>query len=179
MVKFVLMKKIQVVSLLFLVILAWSFAPPTSKHEVYNSLTIAEYNPETNAIEVALKLFTDDTDQCLGRYYRENLNLGEEDEHPLSDSLLFRYIDQKLTLTCGGVRLEPRYYGKEVSIEETWVYFDYPVNCPTDELLHVDNRIFTEAFSSQVNMVKFSGPGIPDQRLQLLAENTTGTFRWR
>lgn len=173
------MKRSQLLFLSFLAVFAFAFTAMDSDHEVYNSLTIAEYNPQSKAIEVSLKLFTDDTDQCLGRYYRENINLGEKDEHPESDSLLFAYINQRLTFSCGGARLTPRYYGKEVSIEETWVYFDYPVDCGMDEPLQVDNRIFTEAFSAQVNMVKFSGPGIPDQRLQLLAENTTGTFRWR
>jgi hypothetical protein len=173
------MKRIPVLYLSFLAVFAFAFSALDSDHDVYNSLTIAEYNPESKAIEVSLKLFTDDADQCLGRFYRENINLGEADEHPASDSLLLNYINQRLTFSCGGVRLTPRYYGKEVGIEETWVYFDYPVDCATDEMLHVDNRIFTEAFSAQVNLVKFSGPGIPDQRLQLLAENTTGTFNWR
>ena len=146
-------------------------------HEVYVSLAQIEYNSESNALEVALKLFTDDTDRALGRYFRENLRLGEPDEHPQSDSLLTVYLQQKLIFTCNGQPLNLRFYGKEVSVEETWCYFDFPLECESDKELKVESRIFTEVFADQVNLMKFSGGNMEEQSLQLNKDLTTGIIQ--
>lgn len=146
-------------------------------HEVYVSLTQIEYNAEAHTLEVALKLFTDDTDRTVGRHFRENLNLGEPDEHRQADSLLMDYINEALKFSCDGTVQEMRYYGKEVAVEETWIYFDYPLNCPKGSNVEIDNRIFTEVFEAQVNIMKFSAEGAEDQSLQLGVETTSGTFQ--
>lgn len=146
-------------------------------HEVYVTMAQMEYNAEAHSIEVALKLFTDDTDRTVGRYFRENLNLGEPDEHPQADSLLMNYIQKKLVLTCDDEVLKPRFYGKEVSVEETWCYFDYPLGCDQGSTIEVENRIFIEVFDAQVNIMKFSASGGEDQSLQLGSERTTGSFQ--
>jgi len=146
-------------------------------HAVYVSLTQIEYNADAHTLEVALKLFTDDTDRTVGRHFRENLNLGEADEHPQADSLLMRYIQEKLILSCGGEVLQPRFYGKEVSVEETWCYFDYPLGCAKGSEIKVENRIFNEVFDDQVNIMKFSASEGEDQSLQLSSELTTGSFQ--
>ena len=154
----------------------WLTGTPPA-HEVYVSLAQIEYNPEAHTLEVALKLFTDDTDRCVGRRFRENLRLGETDEHAQSDSLLMAYVDEHFRLQCGDTKLSPRYYGKEVSIDETWVYFDYPIECEAGAELMVINRIFTEVFVAQVNLVKFEGPGVQAQSLQLTHDQYRGTLQ--
>lgn len=169
----------NLISITFLAGIAAFFAPdkPKSAHEVYVSLVQMEYNPNTHSIEVALKTFTDDTDRTVGRHFRENLNLGEPNEHNRADSLLLEYIDQKLVLHCGGEKLSPRFYGKEVTVEETWCYFDYPLNCDKGSEVKIENRIFVEVFDAQVNIMKFSSPNGEDQSLQLGPDNTKGSFQ--
>lgn len=115
---------------------------PIEAHEVYVSMAQMEYNPNAHSIEVALKLFTDDTDRTVGRHFRENLNLGEPSEHPQADSLLMEYFDQKLVLQCNGEKLSPRFYGKEVTVEETWCYFEYPLTCEKGSEVKIENRIY-------------------------------------
>lgn len=154
-----------------------SLSDKPAVHEVYVSMAQVEHNPQANTLEVALKLFTDDTDRALGRYFRENLRLGEPDEHPQSDSLLTIYLQEKLVFTCNGKPLNLRFYGKEVTVEETWCYFDFPLDCGTDQNLKIENRIFTEVFADQVNLMKFSGGNMEEQSLQLNKDLTSGNIQ--
>jgi len=154
-----------------------SLSEKPAVHEVYVSLAQVEHNATANTLEVALKLFTDDTDRALGRHFGENRLLEEPDEHPLSDSLLTVYLTQNLIFTCNGQPLNLRFYGKEVSVEETWCYFDFPLDCNSDKELNVESRIFTEVFPDQVNLMKFSGGNMEDQSLQLNKDLSHGTIQ--
>lgn len=146
-------------------------------HEVYVSLAQVEYNPKSDALEVALKLHTHDLDRALGSYFRENINLGEPGEHPEVDSLLADYLQKKLIISCDEEPLELRFYGKEVSVENTWCYFEFPLNCQEGSIAEVENLIFTEIYPKQVNIMKFTAAGVEDQSLQLDRDNTRGTFQ--
>jgi hypothetical protein len=111
--------------------------------------------------------------------FRENLNLAESDEHPKSDSLISAYISEKLIFYCKEAPLSHTWIGKEVIVDDTWCFFEVPFSCPEAEVLQVTNKLMLEVFDQQINMMKFDAPGLKQQRLDLSAKQTSGTFRLR
>lgn len=148
----------------------------TAAHKFYLSLSLVEFNPETNSLEISLKVFTHDLERCVGRRFRENLNLAEADEHPESDSLISEYIGEKLVFFCGEAPQAHKWVGKEVIVDDTWCYFEVPIDCPDNGSIGVTNRLFLEVFDQQLNMMKFSAPGLEKQNLDLNAKKDSGTF---
>lgn len=152
-------------------------ARPDEAHKFYLSLSQVEYNSETKTLEVALKVFTHDLERCVGRQFRESLQLAEQNEHPKSDSLIVEYLKDKLQFYCNQEPQPYRWVGKEIIVDDTWLYFEIPFDCPSSEGLKITNRIFFEVFDEQLNMMKFNAPGMDEQRLDLIMSNDTGTFR--
>ena len=146
-------------------------------HKFYLSLSLVEFNQQTNNLEISLKVFTHDLERCVGRKFRENLNLAEADEHPQSDSLISAYIAEKLIFACGETPQKHQWVGKEVIVDETWCYFEVPIACADSDRISVSNRLFLEVFDQQLNMMKFSAPGLEKQNLDLNARKDSGTFQ--
>lgn len=169
--------KIYLFTLLLFASVVQAHALPDEAHKFYLSLSQVEYNPETKSLEVALKVFTHDLERCVGRMYRESLQLAEKNEHPKSDSLIVEYLQDKLQFSCNQKPLAYHWVGKEVIVDDTWLYFELPFECADAAELTIINRIFLEVFDKQLNMMKFNAPGIEEQRLDLNVSNQKGTFR--
>jgi len=127
-------------------------------HKFYLSLTQVEHNAPAQTLEVAIKLFTDDLERCLGNRFRENLRLGETDEHAKTDEMLQTYLQEKLKFSHGSAALNMTLLGKEVSVDETWCYLEVALQSAEINEIKVENRIFTEVFATQINMLKFKSP---------------------
>jgi hypothetical protein len=163
----------------FILLLCFWLVAPTNagvSHKFYLSLAQIEHNTQNQSLEISLKLFTDDLERCVGKQFRENLKLGDEAEHPQSDQLIENYLKEKLRLKCDGKDLQLVLIGKEVGVEETWCYIEVALNSKNPKTVEIDNRIFLETYSAQVNMVKFSSPTAPAQDLSLNKQQTTGTI---
>lgn len=169
--------KTPILMLLLLASILQTHARPNEAHKFYLSLSLVEFNPETKMLEVSLQVFTHDLERCVGRQFRENLQLAEPNEHPQSDSLIMEYLKDKLQFYCNKEPQPYQWVGKEVIVDDTWLYFEIPFDCASAEELKITNRIFLEVFDKQLNMMKFNAPNMDEQRLDLNISNHTGTFR--
>lgn len=160
-----------------MLLLAFCLAAPLTagiSHKFYLSLAQIEHNNKNQTLEISLKVFTDDLERCLGKKFRENLKLGDADEHPQSDQLIESYLKEKIRFKCDGKDLTLMFLGKEVSVEETWCYVEVALNSENPKSIEIDNRIFIEVYADQVNMMKFSSPTTAPQDLNLNKQQTTG-----
>ena len=62
-------------------------------HKFYVSLTEIRYNPESERLEVSMRIFPDDLDKALERNFGISTQLATELESNEADSLLQVYLD--------------------------------------------------------------------------------------
>lgn len=122
-------------------------------HKFYVSLTEVRFNPESNRIEVSIRIFPDDLDRALLEREGIYTQLATELESEGADSLLGRYLLDHFSLEVNGNLTELEYLGKETEADAIWCYLESgKVEVPTEYL--VTNSILSQTFEDQVNIVQ-------------------------
>ncbi len=122
-------------------------------HEFYVSLTEIRYNPETERIEVSMRIFPDDLDRALLQKTGIHTQLATELEPPGADSLLMEYLLERFYMIVNGERTVFHYLGKEQEANAIWCYLESdPVNQPVT--LYIYQELLTEIFMDQVNIIQ-------------------------
>lgn len=129
-------------------------AGPLSAHPFHASVAEAEFNPSTGTLEVALQVHPPDFQRALRRR-RPGLRLTDE----RLEAEAARYLGEVFrVLTPGGERAPLRWVGLEPGIRATWCYFEFPLPDGL-EGIRIDNRIFFEFESRQVNTINLRRDG--------------------
>ncbi len=157
------------IALLLLLTLCTGFTP---MHDFYVSLAEIRYNPESECMEVSLRIFPDDMDRALEEHYGISTSLVTEMEHASADSLLESYLHQFFQIELDGKGIPLTYLGKEAEADVMWCYLESePVKSPME--IVVNNSILTEIFEGQVNITQVY-VGKWNRGLMLKREQTRG-----
>jgi hypothetical protein len=148
----------------------------TPPHAFHVSLIQADYNPETHALEIAVKIFTDDLEATLEAMGAPRLHLDSPKVHPEADALIARYLDNRLQWTLDGSPRTAKYLGKEYEDDATWCYMEI-TDLPAFHACTLHNMILTEYFEDQSNLVHITTAG-HTQSLLLNAGKTTGSLNF-
>jgi hypothetical protein len=146
------------------------------RHAYHVSLTEVTYNAETQALEIAVKLFTDDLEGTLEALGAPRLHLDTPQEHQDAPALIARYLDHRLTWTIDGEARTAKYLGKEYEDDATWCYLEISGLGPFWEF-SVRNLLLTERFEDQSNLVHVSVGG-RTQSLLLNAQKPTASINF-
>ena len=143
------------VSILFsgLILLISGFA----FHEFYVSLCKIDHNPETNALEITMKIFTDDLEYGITGS-KDFYGLGTEKEPVEADSLIWSYIIKNFMVSINGEPGSYLYIGKEVELDVTWIYLEIEKISGFDKI-EITNRMLTELYRDQVNLINVNYTG--------------------
>ncbi len=136
--------------LLLLIGLIAPLSPAASAHKFYASLAQADLNPETNSVEISLRLFSDDLELVLTRRAGRTIYLDRAEE---AAPLVLAYLRERFELrTADGQVREIAWVGMESRVDATWVYFE--IRGVTDLAgATLRNRIFFEQYDEQINTV--------------------------
>ncbi len=149
-----MIKKIRLLLLVLPVILNTGFF-----HEYYVSITEIDYNKKDKTIEIALKFITHDFEKALMDGGKPDLLLGHKRELNNANSLIMKYINNKLKLKVNGVNKELSFIGKEVTNDESlWVYAEIN-NIEEVKSIELENNLLTESFAEQENIVHIAVNG--------------------
>lgn len=123
-------------------------------HPFYFSLTQIDHNPQTESLEITIKLFTTDIEQALEAQATGRMFLGEVDkEHEKADVYLQRYLQQHLQLMVNGEAVQYDYLGKEVELDVVWCYVEVS-RVAELQTLAVKNTMLIDEFAEQQNVVQ-------------------------
>jgi hypothetical protein len=137
-------------ALIFIFLFSWVLSGFTL-HEFYVSLCRIDHNPETRALEITMKIFTDDLEYGITGS-KDFYGLGTRKEPVGTDSLIFSYILENFEIVLDRKVAELIYIGKEVELDVTWIYIEIE-NVPELEEIEITNRMLTELFYDQVNII--------------------------
>ena len=130
----------------FLILIAAGFS-----HKFYVSLVQLEFNSENEALEITMKIFTDDLEYAISGS-QLSYGLGTATEPPQSDSILFEYVQNNFDLKINGQEYAPIYIGKEVEMDVTWIYIEVE-GIEAINSIEVTDLMLTELFDDQVNLI--------------------------
>jgi hypothetical protein len=129
----------------------------TYAHDYHASITDVKYNPRTQSLEVAVKVFTDDLEEALSKRNKSKVTY---DGSSKVQKYLSEYLQHSLSFeTVKGKPLKQNFIGSEEELDAVWVYLEVPVNAATLSELHVKNAVLTELFSDQMNIVNVTYKG--------------------
>lgn len=127
-------------------------ANATLPHDFHVSITTIDCNPKTGALEITVKIFTDDLEKSILKLGGPELKVGANDEAKDTDSFIEKYLQNRLFIEANGKTMSPKWIGKEVEIDATWCYLEVP-NVGKLEEIKITNRILLEIFDDQSNLV--------------------------
>lgn len=127
-------------------------------HDYHASITDVEYNPKTQNLEVALRVFTDDLENALSQRAKGKVSYSSQSEKV--KQYLSDYLNAKLSFELvDGKPLKQRVIGSEEETDAVWIYIEVPVQKAALSQLYVKNAVFTELFNDQMNVVNINYKG--------------------
>ncbi len=129
----------------------------TALHEYYVSVTHANYNPETEKLELGIKLFTDDLERTILVNSEEAIKLSDASFGDDADEFFAEYLEKNLLFTQGGKVQELTYVGFEPGPDETWLFAE--ITMPASGTFEVKHTVLFDVFPEQINIVHFKVNG--------------------
>ena len=145
-------------------------------HAYHVSLMQIAYNPDTDALEIAVKIFTDDLEATLEALGAPRLHLNSPRETAEAQDLIARYLDNRLEWTVNGAPRTAKYIGREYEDDATWCYLEI-LDIPEFRSISIGNVILMERFEDQSNLVHISYQG-RTQSLLLTPTKSTGSLNF-
>ena len=160
---------------------ALSMHPP---HNFHFSRTEAQWNPESNTVQVTMRLDTDELELALQKHQglpeAFRIWLGDDQEWPEANSAIYLWVTDHLSIHVAGTDCVWNWVGKEVELDVTYLYLEsQPVDGKAAEW-RIDNTLFLDQELDQVNEVHVHGTnsrGEPCEKREVLNVDLTH-FVW-
>ena len=122
-------------------------------HPFFVSVTEINHNARDKSLEISVRVFTDDFENTLKMHTpNQKVDLMAPSEGGSMDSLVKKYIQQKITLEVNGQKRNMQYIGFERVEESIWAYFEVPGVAELKQL-KISNPILYEYKKEQINMI--------------------------
>jgi hypothetical protein len=132
-------------------------APAAHAHDYHASITDAKYNPRTQSLEVAVKVFMDDLEEALSHRSKRKVTYNQSAQ---VQQLVQEYMGATLSFELEkGKPLRHTFVGAEQEVDVVWVYLEVPIKSESFTHLYVRNAVLQELFSDQMNIVNLDYKG--------------------
>ena len=128
-------------------------------HPLYFSMTDVDVDAQRRNIMLSIRIFTDDLETVLHNKYNVDGWIGTAGEHRDSRRLLVEYVNERFSIIVNnGERIELVTDSMVINKEDEammWFYMKGVAKQPIRKI-EIDNRLLTDFFSSQMNLLIFS-----------------------
>jgi len=131
------------------------FATPALAHPIHTSYAEADYRPESQKLEIALRLFTDDAEAALSGRAGRKISFDSTPAAEL-DALVFTYVRTLFTVkTRDGAVQALTWVGREFKDHEghLWIYLQCPLPGGAAGA-RIRDRVLRDTFADQLNSVR-------------------------
>jgi hypothetical protein len=148
----------------------------SSAHPFKASVCEINYNDGSGRLEITLKLFTDDLEECIRERTGIALRLDTEGENPSAEKLIDEYVQAGMQVRINGSQVALKFLGKEYEPGVTWCYLESAETVfPSD--LSVYSSIMIELYPTQSNIVHIQA-GKQKKSLLLGSGRLSGTVKF-
>jgi len=145
-------------------------------HKEYFSLTKIDFNEKDQALQITMRIFTNDIDLALSKQFEKAIELGTTKEIANADKLLEIYLNQKFSVKLNKQMARYTYIGKEFEKDVMYVYLEITDIKEVNEI-EIQAAMLIETFAEQENIVKLN---INEQRKSLILtqQNDKGLLKF-
>lgn len=162
---------------MFFVILVLPLVAFTAAHKFYVSVTNVNYSEKDKALQITSRVFIDDLDKLLQERYDVKSKLATEEESPLADEYLEKYLRAKFVVEVNGANASYNYIGKKYDADVVIFYIEVPnVDLATLKTIQIENEVLTDLFDEQQNVVHFK-VGKDKKSFVLVKSRTKGMLK--
>lgn len=137
------------------------FTPPTEggAHAYHISKTDIRYSADDKALQITMHIFIDDLEAALEQRGHSKLFVGTELEKPEAYKHIYSYLVSQFAVKINNKPVAIEWVGKEPAKDRQalWVYLEAK-NVKNINTIYVDNKLLTEIYSDQKNIVSVVGP---------------------
>jgi hypothetical protein len=127
----------------------------SSTHDIHFTKSTMNYNEETQTLQVVINVFTDDLEWAIERTHEAlDLEIGAENQHELTDSLVGDYVLDHLIYKNEHRNVNFKFIGFEYDYDICYLYLEsdnFIFEFQNETFLSVP--IFFEVFDDQENVV--------------------------
>lgn len=149
-----------------------------SKHPLHLSVTEIVQNPRTSALEISIRIFSDDLQTALTKHYAApQLAIGEANQHTKAGEFLARYANDILKISVNEKSVQPTWVGFETKQDgATWLYLEIP-NSQNPKKITVTQKALCGVHPDQQNVVNIR-IGNARRSLLLTCDSSTDTAQF-
>jgi hypothetical protein len=138
-----------------LIYLVFSLFLPS--HDFHITHTSLNYNSDSEAIEITMKVAIEDLERSLEINTSKKLRIGTTKEDKSAHRIITNYFDNHLRILTNDKPLKFQWVGKEIdnNLHDIYLYFEI-LNCNQNgeiKTLTLENTIFLETELNQTNIV--------------------------
>ena len=126
-------------------------------HPYYVSTLEIDYRPDRAALQITMRVFTDDWQLMLNTHYDKTLRLDPDTDTEKVLTHSADYFQQYLELNLNGTDVTPRVLGKEYQDDQLVLYLEI-AGVAELQTIAVSNRILFAEFEGQQNIVRIKTP---------------------
>jgi hypothetical protein len=146
----------EVLKNMFLFLAVWINLCSAFAHPLYVSVTNMDIDTHNGRIALSIRIFTEDLETVLHNKYNVDGWLGTDSEHRDGRRLLGEYVNERFSVAInGGEKLNLTTDSITVEEDAMWFYMRGSAG-RTVTRVEIDNRLLTDFFSKQNNLVIIS-----------------------
>ena len=126
-------------------------------HPYYVSTLNIDYRPNREALQITMRVFTDDWQLMLNTHYDKSLRLDPDSDTEQVVIHSTDYLHQHVELNLNGIDVTPSVLGKEYQDDQLVLYFEV-AGVAELQTLEVSNRILFAELEGQQNIVRIKTP---------------------
>ncbi|GMQ29952.1 DUF6702 family protein [Algoriphagus confluentis] len=121
-------------------------------HPFFISLTEMRYNPASQKMEIAQKIFWDDLEVAMGNELKEKVDFLNPKDKAKLENQIKTYLLKHNQIWVNGKLLTLNYLGHEVEEDAAWFYLESS-QAETPKTVEMKNTVLLEDFDGQQNIV--------------------------
>ncbi len=137
-----------------------AFRIPTS-HKVHVSVSQLEYNQKAQSVEIVLRVYADDFENALSQHAKRQVKFDPaaiNKDKRIAETVMAYLRDSFQLKDKSGRPVRLNWVGMEWQVDMFWVYVEgkmpaVPTNSNALEGAQLKNKVFSELFDDQVNIV--------------------------
>ena len=128
-------------------------------HAYHISKTDIRYSAEEKTLQITMHIFIDDLEAALEQRGQKKLFVGTELEKTEAYRHIYAYIVSQFAIKINNKPVAIEWVGKEPAKDRQalWIYLEAK-NIKNINSIYVDNKLLTEVYSDQKNIVSVIGP---------------------
>jgi len=124
-------------------------------HPFHVSVTDIVHNNEEQSLQISQRIFIDDLEEGLKKFHGiERVDTFNPDDPEKLDSLIGKYLTEKVFFRINGKDENFNFLGSEVEGDARWCYFEI-VGVEIVKEAEVTNVVLMEMFEDQQNIIHF------------------------